>query len=879
MKQGNLYYRFLFLIVMLMPFNSVLAADKLVAQVSNTFVKKGGKISQQLLNNTSSKKEKVRAKAVDRSHEPILLDVTFYSVSAGLAKKLQLAGFDVLALSEKYNRGSIIQEAGASLQELAQWPEVKYINKELGKIQRVGAATSRAPVALKSNLISVQPHNLTGAGQVVGILSDSFSHTVGIRDGNTVPAKCIAGTLKNSKAQDSGDLPAEIDIRKDDSKECDTNDQSSGGTDEGAAMAELVHDIAPDAAITFSTVGESILSFALAIDDMCTAKSEGGAGATVVVDDIIFLSQLMYQDDIVSQAAKTCIAAGIPYFSAAGNNADTAFHMEYKDIRPSHNRSPDSNLVSGNDFHEWHSEFTGERYLAITVPAGSSFSAILQWNQPALSNPTNISHPPGIDLDLYLLSSEEVPDEDGNNILSMGIEDQAALLESADPVEYVEFENTDFFQKTIYLVVDHWFGNKRFIPQDESTALEFRLVFFTSGEISFDPKIKPNASTMYGHSNAEGVVSVAAIPWFEAEEFDKVGGPTSEVDPESFTALGGHLKKYFDDDGRFNQQTVFVPTLASIDGNNTSFFGEPLSFNGFLGESDGKPNFFGTSAAAPNAAAVAALLLQQENKTPAELSQILICSAQDVNGDRAALGIDSVTGAGLIDAQGALNEMIQPSQASQLRPLDDLAILASTAVDLNVMLEDSDRFIVSSQWQHQSGFDITSIFEKTPLGHRFIAPETGFQTQLSVIAYDQCGFEYSDSIRITVDGLPTARAKTEGALIKGGVVLLRGGDSSDAEGPITYLWEDVFQEGITIENATSAEASFILSEIGNNTIRLTVTDSLGQTDSETVTVYLAEESNQPLVIARSGSGGGLYYFIGVFVLLSFFNLRIRNRKL
>ena len=94
---------------------------------------------------------------------------------------------------------------------------------------------------------------------------------------------------------------------------------------------------------------------------------------------------------------------------------------------------------------------------------------------------------------------------------------------------------------------------------------------------------------------------------------------------ESFTSKGGAMTFLFAPNGTALPAgtTRQKPNLASIDGTNTTlFFGSDY-------ENDGFPNFFGTSAAAPHAAAVAALLRSSEpTLTPAQVYSRLVGSAR-----------------------------------------------------------------------------------------------------------------------------------------------------------------------------------------------------------------------------------------------------------
>ncbi|HCB03504.1 MAG TPA: peptidase S53, partial [Nocardioides bacterium] len=95
--------------------------------------------------------------------------------------------------------------------------------------------------------------------------------------------------------------------------------------------------------------------------------------------------------------------------------------------------------------------------------------------------------------------------------------------------------------------------------------------------------------------------------------------------PEFFTSPGGKaLPVRFDSSGneyaRIQKRTS--PLIASVDGANTTFFTSDTAR-----DDDTLPNFFGTSAAAPHAAAIAALVLDKhgggKSVKPAKMKRIL----------------------------------------------------------------------------------------------------------------------------------------------------------------------------------------------------------------------------------------------------------------
>ena len=102
---------------------------------------------------------------------------------------------------------------------------------------------------------------------------------------------------------------------------------SRRGTDEGRAMLQIVHDMAPKARLGFATANGGQLNFANNIRSLAglpgAPHAVAGFKADVIVDDIIYLDEPMFQDGIIAQAVDEVVATGVSYFSSAGNRPAT----------------------------------------------------------------------------------------------------------------------------------------------------------------------------------------------------------------------------------------------------------------------------------------------------------------------------------------------------------------------------------------------------------------------------------------------------------------------------------------------------------------------------------------------------------------------------
>ena len=142
--------------------------------------------------------------------------------------------------------------------------------------------TSEGDVAHQADVARLT-YGVDGAGIGIGVLSD--------------------GADSNSDVQVSGDLPDRMTVLP----------GQAGSGDEGTAMLEIVHDLAPGSELYFATGTSGQAQFAANIEALCEA------GADIIVDDVFYFREAAFQDGIVAQGVNAAVAAGCVVFSSAGN--------------------------------------------------------------------------------------------------------------------------------------------------------------------------------------------------------------------------------------------------------------------------------------------------------------------------------------------------------------------------------------------------------------------------------------------------------------------------------------------------------------------------------------------------------------------------------
>ena len=463
-------------------------------------------------------------------------------------------------------------------------------------------------------------YKVEGSGVKVGVLSDSYNNLgtadIGVAQGELPGPKNPFGYKKAVQV---------------------LSDLDSGGTDEGRAMMEIVHDVAPASTLAFHTADNGQADFANGILQLAAN------GCQVIGDDVFYYAEPFFQDGIIAQAVDEVKSRGVTYFSAAGNESIRSYASPYR---------PTTFAPLGPDAGTAHN-FSGPgdpaRYFQpIYIPPNGIFITSFQWDQSSF---TASGVGDSTDMDIYLLDAS-------GNIVAAGASDNLA---SGDPIEVFGYLN-DTKNVTFYLLILKFAGpdpqNLKYILYDDP------LFYLTNPAI---PGIL--TPTVVGHTKAEGAISVGAAYYLQTPPY---GVDTPVV--EGFSSVGG-VPNYYDVAGnRIAPLIRNKPEIVAPDGVYTSFFNpfnEPVP-------PGGHPQFFGTSAATPHAAGVAALMIDAQKLhtiTPAQIKGVLESNTWDMDNPYTPgfdKGFDFATGFGLIKATDAVGEVKFPNnfvQPLKIQPL------------------------------------------------------------------------------------------------------------------------------------------------------------------------------------------------------------------
>jgi hypothetical protein len=580
---------------------------------------------------------------------------------------------EVVASDLTYRKGMIeAYVPTSSLLSVAKRKGVLAVVPSAPRVTNVGKTTSQGVV---QHRVDKLPPGIDGSGITVGLLSDSFN-TLG------------EGSAEEDVA--SGDLPGPgnpvnskpVVVLQDGLDQTDT--------DEGRAMTQIVHDMAPKARLGFATADGGQLNFADNIRSLAglagAPHAVSGFKADVIVDDVIYPDEPMFQDGIIAQAVDQVVAKGVSYFSSAGNRPatqayDSAVHivpgkasswagtnLDFSDVDPA--------LYAGG-FHDF--KRGGGIDIAQTIQFVPGNTLVFQWNEPFDPQPptpvgdplaagtgtvppdgdtsftfngtaghiveifldadTTGAGPPNPDLTFALIG----PDGTEIDFVDNGTNPESLTLELPATGQYTvivdSFQEDQFgdFQyrvqevqvaeqvlsdyNLLFFLPDGTFigafaEQNRFtnrpieigglpgttlqmviaranVPDKKNKNVADRIRYVGFGGVNPQEYFSYLDPVTYGHNSARGANGVAAYAFFPP------------FVPEFFTSPGPSTIYFDKNNKRFKKPEIRLkPDMAAMDGANTTFFVEDDST-----DDDDFPNFFGTSAAAPHAAAIAALVL------------------------------------------------------------------------------------------------------------------------------------------------------------------------------------------------------------------------------------------------------------------------------
>jgi subtilisin family serine protease len=460
---------------------------------------------------------------------------------------------------------------------------------------------------------------LRGKGQTVGVLSDSYD----------VDGGAATGALDDVL---SGDLPGRAGTCSDQQLPVDVLAEGPAeGGDEGRAMLQIVHDLAPHADLAFATAFESEESFAENIERLARPTAEGGAGAGVIVDDVAWFEEPFFQDGPIAVAIENVAADGVSYFSAAGNDnlfdgSDEIASWEAPAFRDSGGCPETIEKLAGfkgTHCMDFDPGAGSDRTFAIAVEAGELLTVDLQWAEPWFGV--------GTDLDAFLLS-------EAGKLLAGSFEENANASGTQRPVEILQWENSSPVEKTVRLSINRFSGaaapRLKFILLQNGggvTATEYEQ---SSGGDVVGPAI-------YGHAGAADAIAVAAVPFNNSakiERYSSRGPVTHYFGPVDGTTPAAALG---------SPEVLAKPDLAATDCGATTFFASL---------SAGVWRFCGTSAAAPHAAAVTALVRQAKPILPEQQVRAALADSAATVGAFTA----DAAGAGLLNAFAAIDGLPGP---------------------------------------------------------------------------------------------------------------------------------------------------------------------------------------------------------------------------
>ena len=423
-------------------------------------------------------------------------------------------------------------------------------------------------------------------------------------DGTGITIGIISGGFNSqgqaAANQAAGYLPSGTNL-------VDARDNPNAPDDEGQAMAEVIHQIAPGAKIVFASDVDGEGSAAQLLQSKYNVQ--------VIADDIAQPAEPYDQIDMRPGKDDTDIQqvvnSNVDYFLASGNYGQAFYANTFT---PTSRTLSDGSTVGAQTFSN------GTPYELITVPATTANATTLnlQWSAPIDSTTTT-----PLSIKVFDTSGNAV----GNG--TTGADMSTAFVNGIAGARFVLPASAAY--TTYRVAIYEPLGATTSAPDQFEFTLEKGGSGESPGGIIDDPAAGTGPGNLTGPELIPGVNTVGAISYANSAAFGLA--PVTNIAETSF----GPGALLYDQNGTAYATPVKNDFSAPV--------GVDTTVTGFT-------PFFGSSAAAPAAAAVAALMLQANpNLTTAQVTSLLEQSA-------IPFGNPDQSGAGLIQADVAVQEAI-----------------------------------------------------------------------------------------------------------------------------------------------------------------------------------------------------------------------------